>query len=55
MGLTNEAVWAHEFSDEMGVIDENSLLRYQNFNFGGMVMRKDVYLENGGLKPSMKL
>ncbi len=55
LGLTNEAVWAAEFSDEMGVLDNSALLAYQNFNFDGMVMKKETYQEMGGLKASMKL
>jgi len=55
IGFTNEAVWAAEFSDIMGQLDINCLLKYQNFNFGGMVMKKSIYEENGGLKASMKL
>lgn len=55
IGFTNEAVWAAEFSDIMGHLDLNCLLKYQNFNFDGMVMKKSIYEENGGLKPSMKL
>lgn len=55
LGLTNEAVWAAEFSDEMGVLDNTALLAYQNFNFDGMVMKKETYEEMGGIKPSMKL
>lgn len=55
IGLTNEAVWAAEFCDEMGVLDNTALLAYQNFNFDGMVMRKETYQDMGGLKESMKL
>jgi GT2 family glycosyltransferase len=55
IGLTNEAVWANSFSDELGVLDNNALLAYQNFNTDGMVMRKSVYLEHGGFKSSIKL
>lgn len=55
IGLTNEAVWANSFSDELGILDNNALLAYQNFNTDGMVMRKSVYEENGGFKPSIKL
>ena len=55
IGLTNEAVWAQDFSDEMGVLDNTALLAYNNFNFDGMVMKKETYDEWGGLKPSMKL
>lgn len=54
-GFTNEAVWASSFSDELGFLDNNALLSYQNFNIDGIVMKKDVYEENGGFKPSIKL
>jgi glycosyltransferase involved in cell wall biosynthesis len=55
IGFTNEAVWASQFSDEMGVLDNAALLRYQNFNMDGMAMLKEAYQEFGGLKESMKL
>jgi hypothetical protein len=55
IGFTNEPVWANEFSEVMGEIDNATLLRYNNFNFDGMVMSKEKYQEFGGLKPSMKL
>ena len=55
IGFTNEAVWAQSFSDELGVLDNNSLLAYQNFNIDGMVIRKSIYDDFGGFKPSIKL
>lgn len=55
VGFTNEAVWAQGFCDEMGVLDNNSLLAYQNFNIDGMVIKKSVYDSFGGFKPSIKL
>jgi GT2 family glycosyltransferase len=55
LGFTNEAVWASQFSEEMGILDNASLLRYQNFNIDGMAMLKDAYEEYGGIKESMKL
>jgi len=55
IGFTNEAVWANSFSDELGVLDNNALLTYQNFNTDGMVLRKSTYEEFGGFKPSIKL
>ena len=54
-GLSNEAVWANSFSDELGILDNGALLSYQGFNTDGMVMRKATYLEHGGFKPSIKL
>lgn len=55
IGFTNEAVWANSFSDELGILDNNALLAYQNFNIDGMVIKKSVYDEFGGFKPSIKL
>jgi hypothetical protein len=55
LGLTNEAVWASQVSDEMGILDNGTLLKYENFNFDGMVMNKETYQDMGGIKASMKL
>jgi hypothetical protein len=55
IGFTNEAVWAQSFSDELGILDNNALLAYQNFNVDGFVMKKSMYEEFGGFKSSIKL
>lgn len=55
IGFTNEAVWANSFSDELGILDNSALLTYQNFNIDGMVIRKSVFEDFGGFKPSIKL
>lgn len=55
IGLTNEAVWAQSFSDELGFLDNNALLAYQNFNIDGMVMKKSTFDSFGGLKSNIKL
>ena len=55
IGTTNEAVWAYRFSDEMGFLDSNALLAYQNFNIDGMVIRKSLFDEFGGFKSAIKL
>jgi hypothetical protein len=55
IGFTNEAVWANSFSDELGILDLNALLTYQNFNIDGIVIKKSIYEEFGGFKSSMKL
>ena len=31
LGFTNEALWAMGFSEEQGYLDNNTLLRFQNF------------------------
>lgn len=55
IGFTNEAVWANGFSDELGVLDLNALLNYQNFNTDGMVIKKSIYNEFGGFKSNIQL
>lgn len=55
MGLTNEAVWANSFSDELGVLDNNALLSFQNFNIDGFVMKKSTFDTWGGFKKNIKL
>ena len=55
VGFTNEAVWANGFSDEIGILDLNALLNYQNFNIDGILLKKEIFDELGGFKPSIKL
>lgn len=55
ISFTNESVWAKDFSEEMGYLDNNTLLRIQNFNFDGMIFKKESFLENGGIKSNIKL
>jgi len=55
IGLTNEAVWAQSFSDELGILDLNALLTYQNFNIDGMVIKKSLFEDFGGFKSNIKL
>lgn len=55
VGFTNEAVWANNFSDELGILDNNALLAYQNFNIDGMVIKKSLFNDFGGFKSSIKL
>jgi hypothetical protein len=55
IGFTNEAVWANSFSEELGLLDKDALLSYQNFNIDGIVMKKETYESYGGFKSNMKL
>lgn len=54
-GFTNEATFALNISSEMGVLTNDTLQTYQNFQISGMVIKKDTYLNFGLLKPSFKL
>ena len=55
IGFTNEALWAMGFSEEVGYLDNTTLLKYQNFQVSGMIMKADKFEEIGGMKSSMKL
>ena len=53
--FTNEPVWAKDFSDKQGFLDNDSLLNFPNFQFSGAVIRTEAYKAVGGLKPTLKL
>jgi hypothetical protein len=42
-------------NSEMGILSNDLLMTYQNFQSSGMVIRKNTFNENGGFKPSIKL
>ena len=54
-GFTNEATFAANFSSEMGILTNETLQTYQNFQPSGMVIKKDKFIDFGLIKPSMKL
>ena len=55
IGYMNEPVWASSFSEKLGFFDTESLNNYINVNCTGGAFDKDMFLEIGGLKESMKL
>lgn len=54
-GFTNEATFAANMNTEIGYLTNEVLLNYQNFQTSGMVVRKSIFEDYGGFKPSMKL
>ena len=54
-GFTNEATFALNISSEMGYLNNETLLDYQNFQTAGMVVKKSKLDEIGPMKSSMKL
>jgi len=54
-GFTNEATFAANFSQEMGMLTNETLQDYQNFQTAGSVIKKQVFEDFGGFKPSIKL
>jgi len=53
--FTNEPVWAPEFSDKLGFLDNDSLLNFPNFQSSGAVYNKETFQSVGGFKPGIKL
>lgn len=53
--FTNEPVWAKDFSEKIGFLDNDSLLNYPNFQISGGVYKKESFTTVGGLKPSIIL
>jgi len=53
--FTNEPVWAKEFSDKLGFLDNDALLNFPNFQLSGAVIRTEAFKTVGGFKPSIKL
>jgi glycosyltransferase involved in cell wall biosynthesis len=55
LGFTNEATFAANFSSEMGILTNETLLSYQNFQLSGLVIKKESFINYGMLKTSFKL
>ena len=53
--FTNEPVWAKDFSDKQGFLDNDSLLNFPNFQLSGAVIKTEAYNSVGGLKSTLKL
>jgi hypothetical protein len=55
VGFTNEATFAANFASEIGILTNETLLNYQNFQSSGMVIKKEVFIKYGLFKPSFRL
>lgn len=55
LGFTNEATFALNIVSEMGILSNETLQTYQNFQISGMVIKKSTYLNYGMIKPSFVL
>jgi len=53
--FTNEPVWAKDFSDKLGFLDNDSLLNFPSFQLSGSVIKVETFKAVGGLKPSIRL
>jgi glycosyltransferase involved in cell wall biosynthesis len=54
-GFTNEATFAANFSQEMGILTNDTLQDYQNFQVSGSAMKKTIFEDFGGIKPNFQL
>ena len=54
-GFTNEATFAVNISNEMGILSNETLQSYQNFQISGMVIKKSSFVDFGLFKSSIKL
>lgn len=54
-GFTNEATFAANFSQEIGILTNETLMNYQNFQTSGMIIKKSVLEDFGGFKSTFKL
>jgi glycosyltransferase involved in cell wall biosynthesis len=54
-GFTNEATFAANFTSEIGILSNETLQNYQNFQTSGMVIKKELFSKYGGMKSSLKL
>lgn len=54
-GFTNEATFASSFAQEMGILTNDMLHDFQNFQSSGMVIKKELIEEFGGFKSNFKL
>ena len=55
LSFTNENVWVNNVSEQQGFLDNNTLQKVHNFNFDGMIVKKETFQEHGELKANMKL
>jgi len=55
VSFTNESTWAYGFSEKQGVLDNEVLLDFQNYQISGGLYKTQVIKDNGSLKENIKL
>lgn len=53
--FTNESVWAYGFSETQGILDNEVLIEFQNYQISGGLYKTKAFLDCGGLKDNIKL
>lgn len=55
VSFTNESTWAYGFTEKQGVLDNEVLLDFQNYQISGGLYKTQVVKDNGLLKENIKL
>lgn len=55
ISYTNESAWAYGFTEKQGIIDNEVLLDFQNYQTSGGLYKTSVIKENGMFKENIKL
>jgi hypothetical protein len=55
VSFTNESTWAYGFTEKQGILDNEVLLDFQNYQISGGLYRTQVIKDNGLLKDNIKL
>ena len=55
LGYQNEIAWASSFVNNLGELSADVLQDYHLFSPWGSVIKRDTFIKDGGLKPSMKV
>jgi len=55
VSFTNESTWAYGFTEKQGVLDNEVLLDFQNYQISGGLYKTQVVKDNGSLKDNIKL
>ena len=55
LGFMNDSVWAYGFSNKQGMLDNEILLEYQNYQISGALYKTQLIKDFGLLKDNIKL
>lgn len=55
LSFTNESTWAYGFTTEQGVLDNEVLMDFQNYQISGGLYKTQVIKDNGKFKENIKL
>lgn len=53
--FSNEPVWAKDFSEKLGYLDNDALLNFPNFQLSGAAIKTESFKTSGGLKGGIKM